>query len=676
MTAKLSASLRQAPATVPALAAIALFVVWATSQAGYPVTHWAPGALIMLALLGTALAAVRMPPAEMPRSVLVALGALAAYTALSYMSILWAAVPAAAWEGANRTLLYLLVFALFACWRQRGESAALLLVAWTLALVALAAFTTLHIDAAASAHLQSLIPGGRLDYPSGYPNANAAQWLMAFWPALLLARSWRLPWGVRGLLAGGAVLLAEVALLSQSRGSLYATPVMLVLVFALLPGRTRTFAVLVPVVAGIAAAAPAVLRVGDKLKHGEVTHAAVHGATVAMLAAALLVGVVVAVAAAAEVRVPRSEIARRRVRTAVRASAVAVLVLAIVAGLVAFGNPLTRIEKGWDTFKGGYAADSTTGSRLVSGLGSNRYDFYRVALDEFLHHPVAGIGAENFEEQYLAHRRSEETPHYPHSVELRALAETGLVGALLALVGLGAALFAGARALRRRDPLVRTVAAAALAGFAYWFLHGSFDWFWEFAGLGAPAFALLGIACALAPARTAPSERVTRVGVGARARRRMALAACVLLALAAVGSLVPPWLSQLEVESAARVWTQAPQSAYARLRDAADLNPLSDEASLVAGSIALRYGELARADREFAQALARTPGDVYATLERGAIASAGGQRAAAIALLERALRLDPREPLAGQALATTRAGHRVNIAALNRSILLKAQQFE
>ncbi len=50
----------------------------------------------------------------------IALGALAAYTALSYLSILWAAVPGEAWEGANRTLLYLLVFALFACWRQRG----------------------------------------------------------------------------------------------------------------------------------------------------------------------------------------------------------------------------------------------------------------------------------------------------------------------------------------------------------------------------------------------------------------------------------------------------------------------------------------------------------------------------------------------------------------------------
>src|SRR6202034_770678 len=89
--------------------------------------------------------------------------------------------------------------------------------------------------------------------------------------------------------------------------------------------------------------------------------------------------------------------------------------------------------------------------------------------------------------------------HYRHSVELRTLAETGLIGALLALVGLAAALLAAARALRDADPLARTVCAAALSGFAYWVVHGSFDWFWEFAGLGAPAFALLGIACALAP---------------------------------------------------------------------------------------------------------------------------------------------------------------------------------
>ena len=52
MTRGLTASLREAPATVPAFAAVALFVVWATDQAGYPVTHWGPGGLIVLALLG------------------------------------------------------------------------------------------------------------------------------------------------------------------------------------------------------------------------------------------------------------------------------------------------------------------------------------------------------------------------------------------------------------------------------------------------------------------------------------------------------------------------------------------------------------------------------------------------------------------------------------------------
>jgi hypothetical protein len=188
MTAKLTASLREAPTTVPGLAAIALFIMWATSQAGYPVTHWAPGAIAVLVLLAIALGLVRLRLREITLEVQIALGALGAYTALSYLSILWASVPGEAWEGANRTLLYLAVFSLFASWRQRGASAALLLSVWTLALIALAAFTALHLDNASQAQLQSMFPDGRLLYPSGYPNANAAQWLMAFWPAVLLAR--------------------------------------------------------------------------------------------------------------------------------------------------------------------------------------------------------------------------------------------------------------------------------------------------------------------------------------------------------------------------------------------------------------------------------------------------------------------------------------------------------
>jgi tetratricopeptide (TPR) repeat protein len=147
-----------------------------------------------------------------------------------------------------------------------------------------------------------------------------------------------------------------------------------------------------------------------------------------------------------------------------------------------------------------------------------------------------------------------------------------------------------------------------------------------------------------------------------------------LLLLALGGSLAAPWLSRLEVQNAANIWTRAPRVAYKRLDDAAGLNPLSDEAYLVAGSIALRYGELTHADREFALALQRTPGDAYATLERGAIASSSGQPRVALALLQRAVQLNPRDGLAREALALVRRGDRVNVAELNRAILLKAEQ--
>ena len=228
---------------------------------------------------------------------------------------------------------------------------------------------------------------------------------------------------------------------------------------------------------------------------------------------------------------------------------------------------------------------------------------------------------------------------------------------------------------------MRSVAGAALAGFAYWLVHGSFDWFWEFAGLGAPAFALLGIACALAPARVAAAGRAPAADVGAAASRRdpiprrgVAVAGGVLVALLAAVSLGAPWLSQLEIQSAARIWTTAPRSAYARLRDASSLNPLSDEAYLVGGSIALRYRDYSLADRDFSRALERTPGDAYASLERGAIASMRGQRATALALLGRAARLNPRDQLTRQALDLVRGGHRVSVQELNRLILLRAQQ--
>jgi hypothetical protein len=671
MTRSLTGSLRETPAAIPALAAIALFIVWATSQAGYPVTHWAPGALIVLVLLAIALLAVPLHLAEIPLTVKLALGCLAAYTALSFLSIVWAAAPGAAWEGANRTLLYLMVFALFALWRGRGPSAALLVSLWTLAIVGLAVYVAIRVDTATGTSFQALFVDERLSYPVGYPNATAALWLMAFWPALLLARGRRMPWALRGLLAGGAVVLADVALLSQSRGSFYAVGPMILLVFAFVPERLRTFATAVPVVLGIGLTAPLVLHVGDRIQGGQSPYAATHSAVLAMLVAALLVGALVALGAALETRGQVSPRLARRVRRGVGALALATLVVVLAGGLAVAGNPVTRVRHGWESFEGGYSKTAANGTRLLSGLGSNRYDFYRVALDQFSAHPLLGIGADNFQQQYLRQGRSDETPRYPHSVELRTLTETGLLGALFAVVGLGAALLAGWRAMRRPDSLGRTVAAAALGGFAYWTVHGSFDWFWEFAGLGAPAFALLGIVCSLEPSAAPAQSQVTPPP---RSGRKWALGAVgAVAALIVLLSLAAPWLSERQVQSAAHIWPKAPLVAYARLDDAAKLNPLSDQAYLVAGSIALRFDDLARAEREFSLALGRSPDDAYAALELGAIASESGQPARALGLLERAARLNPRDPLTRQALQAVRAGKRIDLQALNRSILLNAE---
>ena len=62
-----------------------------------------------------------------------ALAALAAFTVWSFLSITWADARGDAWDGANRTLLYLLVFALFAALPWKAAEASILLGAFALA---------------------------------------------------------------------------------------------------------------------------------------------------------------------------------------------------------------------------------------------------------------------------------------------------------------------------------------------------------------------------------------------------------------------------------------------------------------------------------------------------------------------------------------------------------------
>src|SRR5687767_1836140 len=98
------ADLSDAPVTVLLLGGVVVLGALAVSDAGYPVTAWAPGGIMLLALLGLALAVLPHQLQAVSRATRLAAGLLAAYTAWSYASIAWADDRGAAWTGANRTL--------------------------------------------------------------------------------------------------------------------------------------------------------------------------------------------------------------------------------------------------------------------------------------------------------------------------------------------------------------------------------------------------------------------------------------------------------------------------------------------------------------------------------------------------------------------------------------------
>jgi len=656
--------LSASPAALPALLATVIFAVWATRSAGYLTTDWYPGALFLVALLAVTAGAVPQRLATIPRPVKLALALLTAFTVWTFLSLLWADDGGEAWDGANRTLLYLVVFALFALWPMRGDAALLPLVAWVLGLTIVAAVTLLRVSS--SSDPLDFYLAQRLADPSSYVNANAALFVMPAWPAILLSGRREVPWWLRGPLAGCATILAAVALMGQSRGSVYAIPVVLVVLFAAMPGRVRNLAALLPLAAAFAVIAPAVLHSSDLIVAGKSATDAVGTLAPTILLAALAVTAIVATVAVLEARLASPE-RERTARRALGALGIALVLAAAVGGWAATGGPVSAVRDGWHSFKQGYA-DERGGRLFASGLGSNRYDFYRVALNVFVDHPLTGVGADNFAQDYLAHRRtSEESPRYPHSLEMRTLAQTGLVGALLLLGAIGAALWAGFRAARQSDRLASVAAAGAMISFVYWLVHGSFDWFWEFAGLGAPAWAMIGLACGLLPrpdARRPEPRPPGRASVHAIAIGAFALVAAV--------SLVLPWISETQSRRAARTWPQNLRLAHDRLDQAASLNPLSERPYLVGGTIELRRRNLPGAEQDFAKALERNHRSSYAALELGAIAAAMGRRDEAMRLLDRAVSLNPRDDLTRATLAQVRRGRTVDVERLNESIRARA----
>jgi hypothetical protein len=651
--------LAESPALVPALIATALLVVLCASEAGFYPTSWMPAGLFLIALMAVTAIALG-PPRGVPRASLAAVALLAGYAVWTFVSIAWADQQGIAWEGANRTAIYVLIFSQFTLWPVGERGARIVVGLFALGVTAVGLVELLRANA--SSEPLGYFIGVRLAEPAGYINANVALWTLGTLACLFTAASRETAIWLRPLFLAGAGVLAPLAVLGQSRGWALALPAALVLFVLITPGRVRLLFAISAVGIATLAQRGRLLSVHDDFQPGRID-TLLHDATVGILLGAGVLALVGLAWALADRRFELPAAASRRVGQAV--AVLAVIAVAGAAVVAVSSDALGGLGDRWEEFKeGGGPASGET--RFASG-GSNRWDFWTVAWELFEEEPVRGIGMENFQVEYLRRGTSEERPQFPHSLELGVLSQTGLIGAVLLGGALLMALVAAWR-VRSAPRGRRAVAGAAVGIAAYWLLHASVDWFWEFAALTGTAMAMLGLAGALAP-------RPERAADDARQPSRVRLPAAVATALAASAlavSIALPWASELLVREASGNWTEDPQAAFDQLDTAASLNPLSNVPQLTAASIALEIDDVPRARAEFADALEHDPETAYALVELGVIAAERGQSARALSLLRRALALTPRDELLRDTLGDVRAGRRVSVQALNERIRARA----
>jgi len=644
--------LRAILALAPGLSTVGVFLAWGHASGGYFPEAWYAGGLFLVALFLIVLLA--WPDGMfcgIQRGTLLALVAFAGFTMWSYLSIVWADVRGDAWDGANRTALYLIVFTLFAMWRWTPAGGLILLGVFTTGVCLLGVGTL--VSAAWSDNVRDYYISGRLADPVGYANGNAALFVLAFWPALFLASRREVPPLLRPLLLAIAGILLQLAVLPQSRGAAATFPFIILAYFGLVPSRLRSLVFLAPAGLALAAAFPRLLEAGSETGGSGLAAGARSAAAVIAISGASLFAAGLALVAV-DVRFEISRRVRRGAALGVGVAAAALLATAIVVAAPS-ADLSRRASAAWDEFSSG--THPASGSRrLVSGFETNRADMWRVALQEFQEHPVEGIGAENYAVAYVRDRDSDEETLYPHSLPLQILAQTGLIGAALMVGFLVAAIATAHAALRRQRGLARGTSALGIVMFTSWFLHASIDWLWELPALSAPALGFLALAGSIGRPRRS-------VGPSSLSAALLAFAA-----VAVAISFAFPWLSAREARYAARAWRFDP-AVTARLERARRLNPLSDRPDLTAGSIARLRQDWDGMGAAYARALERNPHNWYAHLQLALARSQQGRRADALEEVEEARLLNPSEPVLALVSDWLRRDRPVNIAAISRIFL-------
>lgn len=657
-----AASRRRLALLVPGALLLVAAIVLSLFDGGYTETVWYPIALFVLALFVLVLVVAPPSRAERSRAFDLAVAAFGAFTVWTFLSMLWADTPGDAWEGANRTLLYWIAFTLVGLrpWPPAAARAALALVVLGVGAVAVG----LLVDSALRDDPSTLLLQGRVSEPFGYANATANFWLIAFFPAVHLAIGRDSPPWARGPFLAVAVLLLSTAVLSQSRGALLAFGVAAAVFVVLHPRHWSALVALAVPIGLVALGWDQLLDVRNAATRGELGDSLTDARTVIALAAggALVLGTLAAFADRA-IR-DRLQASARRARLA----EVGFLGLAagvFVAGVVALSLSGGWIDDRWEDFRTTSYEEVEAGrTRLTGSLGSGRYDFYRVSLDEFRDHLVAGIGAENFAVPYLERRRTGEAPRYPHSLAFSLLTMLGIVGTALFVAFLVAGLAGFARVRLRSAMPERGLAVGALGGFAMWLLHAQVDWLWEYPALTLLGLGLFAISMRIEDRRQLPGRERANWLIDALPAR---VALGVLVVAGAVSLALPGAAARFE-RAAYDAQRTDPSLTILRLERAAELDPLSAD-PLIGRAVVLRNGgRTAEARADLLDAVEREPRNWFAHFELALLDGSLRRWAAAERSVGRAAALNPRQPLVVEVRRMVAARRTIDPSTIERAL--------
>ena len=576
-----------------ALCAVSVGLI-ARSAGGWWPTTWGWAALGLL--LAAAAALLLQPTISLGRldlALLAGLGSLTVWTGLSW---LWSESPPQAILELERTTLYLAGVSAFLFVARRRSFASTLggLLAVDVVLCGHALATRLVPDLVG----QPSSPFGfRLTGVFLYPNALGVVAVIG----LLLALGFVVDSSnvaSRACAAAATVPLALALYFSNSRGAWVSLAVGLAAGFGFVARRKHAAAAFAPL-AAVAALAIWLASRSRPLTLWSDPLAATHdGHRLAFAAFAL------AVAAA-------SVAARRTPRTAVVA-----LVAALAAIAIAPSSP-TRLALA----PGSPPPGTTPAGRFFSTTTNSRTEYWRVAVDDFLRHPIAGSGAGTFVREWYEHRRIRVDVRDAHSLYLETLAELGVAGLALLLFVLAIPVVAVWR-LRGRPFL-----AGALAAYVAFAAHAAVDWDWEL-----PAVTFAGLFCGASLVVAARGEGES-LALDRRWWSPLLAPVLALLAFSFVGLVGNRAVAAAHAAAVKGDW----QTAGAEAQQASEWAPWSAEALELKADAATARNDLVSSRTLLLRAVRKDPDD-FELWSRLAGVTAGNERRHA---LDQAARLNP-----------------------------------